>query len=157
MIEQGIEEIKINPEWIRPDLQEESGEIKRVIVDFLKKEPTTENIRAVINALESAPLVDLSEEEWALLENADSHIGNVRPGHIEDVEKINDIYNSALPPEDRRDLKKTLAGFMNGSKMKAPTILRNKAGRLHLVSGNTRLMISRALRIRPKVVIGIIE
>lgn len=149
-----MEERKINPDWIRPDLQEERGEIERVIVEFLKKEPNAENVSAVVSALESAPVVDLSDEEWELLENTDSHLDNVRPGHIEDAEKINNIYNLELPPENRRDFKKTLAGFLNGSKMKMPTILRDKTGKLHLVSGNTRLMISRALSVRPKVIIG---
>ena len=154
MIGKDMEGRKINPNWIRPDLQEERGEIERVVIEFLKKEPTTENISAVVSALESAPVVDLSDEEWELLENTDSHLDNVRPGHIEDAEKVNDVYNLELPPENRCDLKKTLAGFMNGSKMKVPTILKDKAGKLHLVSGNTRLMISRALNIRPKVIIG---
>jgi len=38
--------------------------------------------------------------------------------------------------------------------MKMPTILKDGTGRLHLISGNTRLMISRALSVRPKVIIG---
>jgi len=104
-------ERKKTPDWIRPDLQEERGEIERVIVEFLKKEPNTENVNAVVGVLKSAPIVDLSDKVWELLENTDSHLGNVRPGHIEDAEKINDIYNLELPPENRRDLKKIWLDF----------------------------------------------
>lgn len=153
-----MERRKVNPDWIRPNLQEEkeNGEIARVIVEFLKKEPTTENITIIIGALESAPVLDLSDEEWELLENTDSLI-SVRVGHIEDVEKYVEKRNSKLPPEDRHDFKKILNGFQNGSKMQMPAILRDASGRTHLVSGNTRLMICRALNVRPKVIIGKLE
>ena len=147
---------KINPDWIRPNLREEkeNGEIERGIVEFLRKEPTEENINAVMHALESAPVTYLSDEEWELLENTDSHFGNIRPGHIEDAEKICEIKNSKVPLENRHDFKKVLDGFQNGSKMQVPAILRDRSGRLHLVSGDTRLTICQALCVRPKVIIG---
>jgi len=72
MKEQPLESIKATPEWVRPDLQEEIGEIERVLVEFLNKEPSQENIAVVLRALESAPVVDLSEEDWQHLENTDS-------------------------------------------------------------------------------------
>lgn len=157
MIGKGIEEKKVNPDWIRPNLQEERGEIERVVVEFLKKEPIAENINAVVNVLESAPIVYLSDKVWELLENTDSHLGNVRPGHIEDAEKIHEVKNSKAPPENKHDFKAVLGGFLNGSKMQVPTILKDKNGRLHLVSGDTRLTICQALRIRPKVIIGVLD
>ncbi len=40
MIGKSIETKKINPEWIRPNLQGENKEIERVVVEFLKEEPT---------------------------------------------------------------------------------------------------------------------
>src|SRR3989344_5656327 len=135
MIGKGMEERKVNPEWIRPNLQEERGEIERVVVEFLKKELTTENINAVVIALRSATVVDLSDEEWELLENTDSHLGNVRPGHLEDAEKIFEVHNVQASPDNERNFKKTLAGFLNSSKMQTPAILRDKTGKLHLVSG----------------------
>jgi len=156
MKEQPLESIKATPEWVRPDLQEEIGEIERVLVEFLNKEPSQENIAVVLRALESAPVVDLSEEDWQHLENTDSY-KNIRSGHPEDAEKITEGYNTELPPENKRDFVNILSGFTGGNKMKMPTILKDTAGRLHLVSGNTRLMISRALNIKPKVLIGSIE
>jgi len=151
-----MEKVKVGPEWIRPDLQEEIGEIERVIVTFLERELSLENTNAVISALESALVVDLSDEEWNLLENTDSHLGNIRPGHIEDAEE-NTEAKLKLHPENPHDFKNILSGFINGSKMKTPMILRNKTGRLHLISGDTRLMICQALSVRPRVVIGKIK
>lgn len=144
---------KINPNWIRPNLFEEKGEVERTVKEFLGMEPTEENIKIIMDAIESAPVVDFSDQEWELLENTDS-FSNVRPGHLEDAEKIVEEYNLKLTPENKRDFKNILNGFQNGGKMKVPTILRDMTGKLHLVSGNTRLMISRALNIRPKVVVG---
>ncbi|MBP6912757.1 MAG: hypothetical protein KBB86_02380 [Candidatus Pacebacteria bacterium] len=149
-------EEKFYPEWVRPNLEEERGEVERVVLEFLGKEITQENINQVIKILESAPLVDLSDKDWEVLENTDS-FHNVKFGHLKDAEKITEEYNLDLAPNNKRNFKNLLAGFQGGRKMKAPTILRNSAGKLHLVSGNTRLMISRALGIRPKVAIGTID
>ncbi len=107
-----------------------------------------------MDVLESASIIELSDEKWVSLENTDSHLDNVRLGHIEDAEKINEIKNSRVPLENRHGFKKVLDGFLNGSKMEVPAILRDENGRLHLVSGDTRLTICRALGVRPKVIIG---
>ena len=40
------------------------------------------------------------------------------------------------------------------NKVEMPLILKDKNGQSHLVSGNTRLMICRALGITPRVIIG---
>jgi hypothetical protein len=151
MIEKNMEFQK-NPNWIQPDLKKEQGEIERVVREFLKKEPDQENIDTIIYTLESAPLIDLSEEEWRLLENTDS-FNNVRPGNIEDAKRITEEYNLELAPENRRTFASILKGFSGGN-MEAPTILKNAHGILHLISGNTRLMVARALGIRPKVIIA---
>jgi hypothetical protein len=140
------------PEWIRPNIEKERGEIKRVVSDFLSQEPNAENIETVIQLLENSPLTELSDEEWAMLENTDS-FHNVSAGDIAGAERINEEYNQELLPENKRDFASLLEAFQNGNNMEAPTILKAN-GVLHLVSGNTRLMIARALNIRPKVIIG---
>ncbi len=144
---------EIIPNWIRPDLQIERGEVKRVVQEFLKLEPNEQDVERVMGILNSAPFVELSDKDWELLQNTDS-FKNVRPGHLEDVEQIVEIYNKVLEPKDKRDFNKTLSGFIEGKEMQSPAILKNNKGELHLVSGNTRLMISRALGVRPEVVIG---
>jgi hypothetical protein len=149
-------EKKIVPTWIRPNLETERGEIERVIREFLGQEPTEEKTSNIINILESASVIDLSYEDWRHLENTES-FQYIRPGHVEDAEKVVEDKNEKLPPDNKRDFKAVLNGFNNGGKMECPTILRDKDGRLHLVSGNTRLMIARALGITPKVIIGEIK
>ena len=143
---------EIAPQWIRPDLYNERGEIERVIQEFLSEDITEKTIRRVISVLESSPLSDLSEDEWSVLENTDS-FHNMREGHIEDAEQLNEKYNQSLQSENKREFGALLNAFRQGSPMEAPTILKYN-GVLHLVSGNTRLMISRGLNVRPKVIIG---
>ena len=151
-LESSQESRETNPEWIRPNLQKEIGEIERVMREFLDEEVTGENLKKVVDILENSPLSDLSEEEWSRLENTDS-FHNVRQGEIKDAESINEEYNRELSEDTKRDFGALLKSFRKGGAIEAPTILREK-GILHLVSGNTRLMISRALNIRPKVIIG---
>jgi hypothetical protein len=146
-------EIEITPNWIRPDMRNEAGEIVRVIRDFLGQEPSSETVQEITRMLQSAPEVELSDEVWATVENTDS-FHHVRSGHLEDAENLTAEYNAVLPVENRRDFNKLLDGFKNGSPMELPAIIRDRQGKMHLISGNTRLMIARALRLQPKVIIG---
>ena len=139
--------------WIRPDLDRERGEIERVLKEFLGQEPNEENIRNFEIAVNNTTKVELSDEQWESLENTDS-FHNVRPGHLEDVTNILDASNQELSPKNRRDLKKHLGRFIGNTPIEAPIIVKNKDGKLHLVSGNTRLMVCRLLGIRPKVIIA---
>ena len=146
------EGVKI-PEWIRPDLQNEAGELERVVRDFLGREPNAQNIAQILGFLENSPIVELSDADWELLENTDS-FHQVVPGQIETARNINQKYNEKLAAENKRDFESLLGSFFQGNKIECPTILKNKEGKLHLISGNTRLMIARALKIRPRVIIG---
>ncbi len=139
------------PEWIRPNLQKERGELMRVTSGFLGREANEETIRFLIEILEHSQMTELSDADWQALENTDS-FQNVALGQIEKAEKINAKYNEVLEGENKRDFTKLLAGFNSGNKMECPVIVRNGNGTLHLVSGNTRLMITRALGVRPKIV-----
>lgn len=150
---QDTREREIAPNWVRPNLQNEKGEIERVIKDFLLEEPNEENIKRVLTIFETSPLVELSDEEWEVLENTDS-FHNVKKNHIEDAERITEGYNQELLPENKRNFKSILDGFIQGNEMEAPIIIKNGEGKLHLISGNTRLMVARALAVRPKVMIG---
>jgi hypothetical protein len=151
-IQESREAREIVPQWIRPDLQNERGEIERVIRDFLSEDPNEKTITNIIAILEGSPLIDLSDEEWSLVENTDSFHG-VRAGHVEDAEQLTEGYNQELKAENKRDFNGLLNSFKQGRDIEAPTILKSK-GILHLVSGNTRLKIARGLNSRPKVIIG---
>lgn len=141
------------PNWIKPNLRDEAGEIKRVLEDFLGIEPSRENIIMLANVLEAESLVELTDELWEQLENTDS-FHKVTRGDFETVEKLTEEYNKELPEGRRRSVKNILDGFQNSQPMEAPTIVENREGKIHLISGNTRLMTARALGIRPRVIIG---
>ncbi|HEY4508311.1 MAG TPA: hypothetical protein VJJ55_01495 [Candidatus Paceibacterota bacterium] len=153
-----MEEIKqttersIVPKWIHPDLSHEKGEIERVIEEFLGRDLNEKAVQEIVAELESAPIVELSDELWAKLENTDSW--KIEPGDIEEVRAITQKYNQELSPENKRSLENTLEGFRQGREMQVPVIVRDKNGTLHLLNGNTRLMIARALKIRPHVIVA---
>lgn len=132
------------PEWVRPDFKEEKGKLERVTRDFLQKEPNTQNVDEIVKIMEDSPVVELSDADWELLENTDS-FHNIKVGQIEEARKICQRYNEVLEEKNKRDFDNLLNNFLQDNKMECPTILKNQEGKLHLINGNTRLMISRAL------------
>lgn len=146
-----LERKKITQNWIRPNLENERDEIKRAIYEFLDRLPTEEDVNEITKVIEVSPMVSLSYDDWRHLNNTDS-FRVVRTGFLEDAKKITEENNLKLLPENKHDFENILSGYENGSPMECPIIMRNK-GKLHLVSGNTRLMISRAKNIYPKVII----
>ena len=75
---------------------------------------------------------------------------------IDDDYKPKKFWTLNTEPEFGRSYEKHLNRFQNGIPMECPTIIK-KDNKMHLVSGNTRLMFSRALGVRPEVVIGEFE
>ncbi len=135
--------------WTEPDLEKEKGELKRVARDFLGDESLTQELK---ETLIGTPPTELSESDWESLENTDS-FHNVRFGSLHDAREITEQYNALLDKDSKRDFEALLDGFIEGKAMECPTIVK-KGNKLHLISGNTRLMIARALGIKPRVVIA---
>ncbi|HEY4516253.1 MAG TPA: hypothetical protein VJH67_03655 [Candidatus Paceibacterota bacterium] len=134
---------KTNTPFIYPSVEKEIGEIERVARelnlgksfanDFLERSKHTE-------------LVELSENDWSRLENTDSFVISV--GDWDSVAK-NTLAGRLENPRNSELLKSKIE---SGVVLDAPIVV--KIGDvLHLVSGNTRLMVARALGIRPKVLI----
>lgn len=145
-----------NPDWVKPDFDKEASEIKRILEDFLNQEPSEENVGKIIDILKETPSTQLNYETWSMVENTDS-FKNIGPGDIEKAREKCEGYNKELPPDKKRDFEDILSGFTEGKEMQMPVIIKSKNGLLHLLSGNTRLMISRALNIQPQVIIGEVE
>jgi hypothetical protein len=124
-----------NGGWVRPSIEAEQGEIERVA--------KCEGVRAgaLAGLIERAPLVPLTDEKWAELENTESWECRT----LEQVMEIGGLYD--------RDASSVIAGFLAETDMPAPIVLERNDGTLHLVAGNTRLCASRALNIRPQVVL----
>ena len=138
------ENIEIN--WVRPDIRDEGGEIERTAHTFVASEAEyPAKLREVIDSISTAEFEELTQEMWAQLENTESW-EQVRPGHIEDAQKFAEEY--------KRDWQSLLQAMKEGSPIKAPIIIVNPDGIPYLVSGNTRLMLSRALEVRVRALIA---
>lgn len=131
--------------WIKAPLLKEGGEIERVIKTFYNKEIkelSSEYKDIILDNYERAQPQLLSEDLWSSLENSES------------FQVSKDDY-SLIENEigDKRDWKELLKNFKENNEMEMPIIaylpLENK---YHLVSGNTRLCISRAETITPKII-----
>lgn len=136
-------ENEINTFWTRPDLAHEFGEIDRVAKEFSAGDDGVyQKIMLTFkNDFASSPLEPLTDEIWTVLENTES-FHEVAPGDFDSVGKYS---------ESKRDWQ-TIAQKMRGANnMHAPIIFEIKA-KYHLVGGNTRLMVARALNARPWVI-----
>lgn len=127
--------------WVRPNIQSEMGEIERITKmvsgsDDHSDRHYQEVLQEIIQAMETASFEELTDEMWSILENTDSY-HNVRPGYMEDAQKLALKYN--------RDWKTLLDALQHNTPIQAPIILIQKDSVPHLVAGNTRLIIARAL------------
>lgn len=140
------------PRFVRPEIAGEKDEIVRVIKEFFADMQPTPSPEQLIELFEKASIVELSDADWERLENTDSFHG-VQAGDVERARTITEDYNKELPEQYHRDFDALLAAFKKGNDIECPMIIAHN-NRTHLVSGNTRLMIMRALGIRPRVIIA---
>jgi hypothetical protein len=96
--------------WVRPNIQNERSEIERTLSEFVGLDPTYVDVERVIEVIQTAPMVDLTDEEWEKLGNTDS-FHNVRPDHIEDVQEITEEYNQDVDRGNPRSVAALLDGF----------------------------------------------
>ncbi len=130
------------PHFKFPSFEDEEGEIERVGKHF---EFTQENfIEMFIERAQESKLTELSEQVWGSLENTDSY--EVEKGDWSIVAEHADAHD---PKRDWEGIKSKLE---NKVLLDAP-IIAKVGSTFHLVSGNTRLMVSRALSIIPQVLI----
>lgn len=131
-----MESVPQNEEFKRPDFNSEIGEFERTAKVFGVDES------ALLFLAEEGSLVDLSEEVWESLENTDSF----------DIEKedYGAVASHAASAEPKRDWQSIVRAVLDKEKLPAPIIVKNNET-YYLVSGNTRLMVSRAMGINPKV------
>lgn len=137
-----MEKIELNlehqPNFIFPNIHREIGEIQRVSKTFGKDDSFTARF---IDSAQVTALTDLNSGIWESLENTDSF--NIEKGDWNAVE-----HNASQVNRDWKDLKHK---FEQGQSIDAPIIFKGEG--YHLVSGNTRLMVSRAAGITPQVLV----
>ena len=124
-----------------PNLEKEEGEIERVAKECTDEDPA-EFTKRFLDLARQTKLVELSGEVWAALNNT----------HSQQVEK--DTWDTVahygrIEGRDWQSLKEKIE---HGAPLDAPIILKNNSG-FHLVSGDTRLMVAKAMGLTPKVLI----
>jgi len=129
------------PSFIFPDVKNELGEVERVAQLYHSETPQEFIEKFILKSAESN-LSTLSDFDWSRLENTDSG----------DVEKGDWVSVGELAESHGRDWKILKTQMESGGEIEAPIIYRNMNS-LHLVSGNTRLMVAKALGVRPQVLV----
>jgi len=125
---------KINPIFKNVDVEEEHDEIYRAAK---KLGVDGEELK---NKIKSAKPQRLSNEIWSQLQNTDSWEISSKG----DVDKLSKEYN--------RDAESIREAFKNGEPLPTPMIAK-KGNEYTLIGGNTRLMVSKEMGIKPVVVI----
>lgn len=119
-----------NTPWRKPDVEEEASEIRRT-AEELNLDP-----KKLREKVEGSKLETLDDETWEKLQNADSW----------ESDTVDEANGRAYDYD--RDIARVFEGM--GKELPAPIVLMHK-GTPYLIGGNTRLMASRALGIRPEV------
>lgn len=139
-------QLKEYANWQKVDLKKEGGELIRTLKLTYGEDFTIDKNRElfsrIVDAYDSAELKALDDSIWSELENTDSH--DIRIG---DFEKIENLIG------DRRDWSSMKDSFDNQKDVEAAIIAHLPNDTYHLVSGNTRLCVAKALGIKPKVII----
>jgi hypothetical protein len=121
--------------FMTPDVYSEYGEFDRVGKEF-----GFDGATLMYLARENGKIIALTDEAWSELENTPSY--EIEEGDWETV-----AYHAKAHSRDYIDLRKKLTG---GISVDAPIVIK-VADTLHLVSGNTRLMVVKACGIKPQV------
>lgn len=141
-----MERIPQGPVFLFPDVEKERGEIERVAGEVFGEKDARDFFQRFSDAARSATLEDLSEDMWRRLLNTDSH--DIPLAGWSDVEACA-VEGHADHPRDWQALR---SSYEQGASIEAPIVM-NAGGTLHLVAGNTRLMVARALGVTPKVLL----
>ncbi len=120
-----------------PDIYAEYGEFDRVGNQF-----GLDGATLMYLAKQHGKLIELNDDSWSLLENTDSY----------DIEEDDWEKVEAKSKEASRDFQVLKKKIESGELLDAPIVMKVN-DTLHLVSGNTRLMVSKAFGLKPDVYI----
>ena len=129
-------------QFIYPNIESERGEFERTALKFGIDVDTL-----IFLAKEEGVLQTLSKAVWDGLENTDSNRFDYG-----DEDAWNQVRQCSEIQKSPRDWMSLRNGLENGQIIDAPIILKI-ANTHYLVSGNTRLMVARALGITPNVLV----
>ena len=149
MAREGLEKRKIITwaPYTMENLSREKGEAERVMSEVLGIESDNPEYNSILKTIGTkiitGTLVPLSDEGWKQLENTDSW-RDVPEGDIKKAEELSKFY--------KKNFSGIMADIESGADIPAPIIFKS-GSKMHLMSGNNRLMIARGLRQRPQVII----
>ena len=130
---------KITVSWYKPPISEEYEEMERTSEDL------GIDLHEIEDGYENGSLIDLTDDIWEKMENTDSW--NIRD--LQHAKEYAEEYD--------KDIESIIEGFESGNRLPAPIVLIKSDGVPYLIAGNTRLMVARALKVIPKVVMVRIE
>ena len=125
--------------WYKPLMSEEYEEMERTSEDL------GVDLRKIEDEYQKGSLAELTEDIWGKMENTDSW----GIESLEDARRYAEDYG--------KDIERIVEGFESGEELPAPIVLIKPDGVPYLIAGNTRLMVARALKVVPKVVMVRIE
>ncbi len=129
-----------------PVIERETGEIERVGEEVFGNINKEEFLAHFLKVAKTSSLVELSEDLWEKLENTDSYDIPLNDWSLVEEHAVGGHPDH---PRDWRWYKKLCE---EGDSIEAPIVVK-KGNLLHLVSGNTRLMVARVLGLTPKVLL----
>ena len=136
-----------NISWVKEQYQNERTEFESAAraVSNKSNKIIQENITYLKDNYKKSNIVSLSDQDWRKMQNTDSWKTDTLSKVIDQIKK-----NEAT--SETRDWKAILNTFELG-RCGAPIAYRRGDKILVLIAGNTRLMMSRALGIKPNIVI----
>jgi hypothetical protein len=141
----------ISSKWVKPSLKEEWEEILRTAKQF-DLDP-----KILKEAYKKGHMISLSDSIWSRLKNTDSW-EEIEPGDWDAVQQLAIKYNKESRKLDTANFGKGRSpsrireGLEEGLPMPAPMVL-STHGIYYLIGGNTRLMVSRAIGVRPEILL----
>lgn len=133
--------------FVFPSVDKERGEIWRVAQKYNPNHPEL-LAQQFYEKVQESILVNLTEDMWSVLDNTDSF--DISLADWDQVAAHVDHTNRETgAARNWQDLRQKME---QGQGIDAPIVLRYQ-DELHLVSGNTRLMVARALGKTPKILL----
>lgn len=130
--------------WKKDPFNNERSEFLRITTQYSPpdKKQINENFILLQQLYNKASKVPLVDRDWRKLGNTDSF----------ETDTMQEVYAALKRNNAPRDVDRILRQYVSGS-VSCPIVIKFGDGRLELVAGNTRLMLARVLKIRPKIIL----
>lgn len=123
--------------WVQPDIKDEMDEFE------LHSKTLGLDLERLIESVKQGEVKVLDDETWAAMRNTDSWHG-IQSGDLKSAIQYAKRYG--------KDVHSIIDAYKQGKDMPMPIVLMTGASP-YLMAGNTRLMVARAMRDRPKVLL----